>query len=767
MLRTLRASAVLIVFLTGVQIVASETSTPEAAHQIDSLLHEFWQSHKLQQPKSASDETFLRRVYLDVIGRIPTYSEANDFLSSKDDAKRSALITQLLASDGYALNFYNFWADILRVQTRNNALGGVTAHTYSNYVKQSLRENKPYDQFVRELLDSKGLGWENGAIGYYLRDKGMPLDNMAITSRVFLGTRIECAQCHDHPFDKWTQMQFYKMAAFTYGVDEGDFYGRIGLREVFKGRSKKIEEQFEMDKAASNDGGKAAAEKRKLTRERPDEDVHAVVNVLNQIQGPFLGSTEVRVLERNLKLPHDYQYSDATPLSVVHPASIMGDAAPIPTGANAPTVFANWITSPNNPRFTRVIVNRLWKKVFGAALTEPMDNLTDESKARIPELEKYLEKLLIEQRYDMKKFLTVLLNTGAYQSEAFREEYDPGGTYAFTGPLLRRMSAEQIWDSVVALVQPLPDSPNNAARLDVIQRVNTARMINDAFQAIPPAELYDRAVAASGAFREMSQKLKEMQKQIDAARAKDDAELAGTLSKQVVDYEAVTREAVIEHVLRPILMKLAEKKGVMGSSVIPGANGEKTKISKGNGTIAIRDFVKSTYIPGYEYGIPPAQTAAECETRTKNRLNVVADLSLTTKEKDEFLAFCERVENEWVRAAELDSPALRGHPLRDLGQSDRDFVENGSTDASVAQALLLMNSQIATQVLSRQSQLMLRSKYAPNDEKKLETVYLMLLSRKPTSHEILVWNKASSTGTNSIEQLVFALMNTQQFIFIQ
>jgi hypothetical protein len=94
-----------------------------------------------------------------------------------------------------------------------------------NFVKESLRENKPYDAFVREMVAAQGKAWDNGAIGYYMRDRGMPLDNMANTVRVFLGTRIECAQCHNHPFDKWTQMQFYKMAAFTYGVQTQDYYG--------------------------------------------------------------------------------------------------------------------------------------------------------------------------------------------------------------------------------------------------------------------------------------------------------------------------------------------------------------------------------------------------------------------------------------------------------------------------------------------------------------------------------------------------------------
>jgi hypothetical protein len=104
-----------------------------------------------------------------------------------------------------------------------NQTGAITGAAYAKFVKESLRQNKPYDQFVREMVAAQGKAWDNGAIGYYMRDRGMPLDNMANTVRIFLGTRIECAQCHNHPFDKWSQMQFYKMAAFTYGVQTQDY----------------------------------------------------------------------------------------------------------------------------------------------------------------------------------------------------------------------------------------------------------------------------------------------------------------------------------------------------------------------------------------------------------------------------------------------------------------------------------------------------------------------------------------------------------------
>ena len=192
----------------------------ESAAQIDALLAQDWKQHQLTPNPPASDETFVRRIHLDIVGRIPTLQEAQEFLESREPDKRTALIDRLLGSEGHAQHMFHFWADILRVQSRaNGAQGEMTSKPYVEHVKKRIRENQPYDQFVRELLTAQGKVWDNPAIGYYMRDLGMPLDNLANTTRIFLGTRIECAQCHNHPFDKWTQMQFYQMAAFTYPLE--------------------------------------------------------------------------------------------------------------------------------------------------------------------------------------------------------------------------------------------------------------------------------------------------------------------------------------------------------------------------------------------------------------------------------------------------------------------------------------------------------------------------------------------------------------------
>ena len=172
-----------------------------SAAKIDSLIEANYAKYQVTPNPAASDEQFIRRVYLDISGTIPSYKQVRAFAGNSDPEKRSKTIDMLLGQSGYASNFYNYWTDILRLkdgQLTNNVPG----RPYCEWVKESLETNKPYDKFVYEMLTAEGKVWENPAAGYILRDAGMPLDAMNNTVRIFLGTQIGCAQCHDHPFDR-------------------------------------------------------------------------------------------------------------------------------------------------------------------------------------------------------------------------------------------------------------------------------------------------------------------------------------------------------------------------------------------------------------------------------------------------------------------------------------------------------------------------------------------------------------------------------------
>jgi hypothetical protein len=193
-MKSLLACSMIITFWLGT-IARAVPKVSAAADEIDALLAKDWAANNLTPNAPADDSVFVRRIYLDVVGRIPTTREAEEFLASREDGRRAALIDKLLDSEGYVQNYFHYWADVLRVQSK----GQRTGPAYVHFIKDALRSNKPYDMFVREMVAGDGKAWSDGAIGYYTRDRGMPLDNMASTVRVFLGTRIECAQCHNHP----------------------------------------------------------------------------------------------------------------------------------------------------------------------------------------------------------------------------------------------------------------------------------------------------------------------------------------------------------------------------------------------------------------------------------------------------------------------------------------------------------------------------------------------------------------------------------------
>jgi len=418
-----------------------------SAKKIDGFIAANYAKHKITPMPPADDATFVRRIYLDIAGRIPTYQETTKFLASRESDKRTQLIDHLLGSDDYASHFFNYWADVLRYRDSPDPF--VRGEPYRQWIKESLAKNTHWDEMVHAMLASDGRPWENPATGYLQRDPGMPLDNVNNTIRIFLGTRIGCAQCHNHPFDKWTQKQFYQAAAYVYGTQT---------------RTNANDKRFWSDKPGDRLKEEYAAieqeeEDRRQRSYQFDNQMRALTNVVFDDVG------------RKIHLPKDYAYSDAKPGDVVEPKTLFGsDIKPQP-GETPRQVFARWLTSKDNPRFAVTIANRLWKQVFGAGQIEPVDDMMDSTVAENPELMKFLESEMRELNFDMKEYLRILFNTETYQRQACNDEVPLGSPYHLPGPVLRRMTAEQAWDSFVTLAVAAADYRE------------------------PPAEIYKEAVA--------------------------------------------------------------------------------------------------------------------------------------------------------------------------------------------------------------------------------------------------------------------------------
>ena len=373
----------------------------------------------IQPNKQTDDFVFVRRVYLDVAGRIPTDVEARDFLNDKDPDKRRKLVDQLLVSDGYRSHLFNWMADLLR---HRGKLRRSNFNHYERWLKDQIAQNMPWDEMVYAMLTAEGTLANSGPTGYLLRDPGMPLDNLSNTLNIFLSANVSCAQCHDHPLADWTQREFYELAAF------------FGATDVSDRDPRKVGNKLKLPDGSLSKQDVASAVAQNLAR------VHTKSS-------------------QTLKFPDDYAYSDVEPGSPVDPLLfIWGDEElTVEVDETDPGKlrenFAEWLTHKKNPRFAIAIANRLWKRFFGLGVQEPLEDLDDLTKASNPELLQLLGKVMVAADFDLREFQRVILNSKAYQAvSSVTPSSGDSENYLFPGPILRRMSAEQAWDSILALV---------------------------------------------------------------------------------------------------------------------------------------------------------------------------------------------------------------------------------------------------------------------------------------------------------------------------
>ncbi|MEN3943154.1 DUF1549 domain-containing protein [Prosthecobacter sp. SYSU 5D2] len=605
----------------------------------------------------ANDEQFVRRVYLDIAGRIPNFEEATSFIQNKDPKKRANLIDMLLESDGYKTHLYNYFAEMLRIKDEFEQ-DNVRGTPYIKWFKEQIAKNEKWDKMVYQMVTATGKMWDklpdgsyNGAAGYLLRDAGMPLDNLANTLTVFLGTDVACAQCHDHPFADWTQKQFYEMAAFfgatTTRLNAKDFGGTNPVDRLMAGIEPIIEKSGQ-----------------DLRRQR------------NGIQN-FLRANTSAIKDRDMnstKLPHDYQYKDGKPGDPVAPKFVTWSAG----DKNNPAYkqkkgteeklrlsFANWMTHPENPRFAMTIANRMWKRAFGAAVNEPVTNIDDPEQSVNPELLMHLAQEMKRVKFDLKEFMRIVYNTRAYQSEATSENIALGELYYFQGPMLRRMSAEQAWDSYMTLVLGKPDE----------------------YKA-PLQDLYARS--------------------IDMNLETVDAQTA------LIKYSAYRDMQNKERALMGGGLDM-----VGGDSMMMDGGASK----KDAATVAAADG------PG------------KILTYEGMRL---------------------------MRSAEIQQPAPGGHFLIDFGQSPRMIIDGSTRIGNVPQVLTIMNGKAQKMLTSRDSLVFRTMDKVNSQPEKVEHMFMTILNRRPTMQEKDIAKRAlAASGEEGYSNMIWALINTREFMFIQ
>ena len=400
----------------------------KAAFQIDQRIAAFYRSKNLPVPSVTDDATFLRRTFLVAVGRIPTAEEARVFLEIEDPKKRESLVDYLLKSKGYSSHMTNWAFDLLRVTDGRIGTSAGNA-PYRHWIRTAMIDNMHWDEFTRRLINSSGDGWDpnSAAVGYYTRDRGMPLDNIANTMRVFLGSRMECAQCHDDPYGKTERHDFYQLAAFTNGQSA---LGQDNMRPLWNELT--------------------SGKKQQTTEYRVAQTLWDGVYGMSMAGGGA----------GNIQLPQDYQYRDGKPGELVGAHTPFGQSVRISENRSkgeSREKLAGWITGKTGEQFSAVISNRLWKRVMGKGIYEPVDQFIPSSKTPYPELLNHLGTLMVELNYDLRAFQHVLLLTRTFQ---FSTNPNPSSIEAgddFHGRKIERLSAEQIWDSLITLSDGDPD----------------------------------------------------------------------------------------------------------------------------------------------------------------------------------------------------------------------------------------------------------------------------------------------------------------------
>jgi hypothetical protein len=374
---------------------------------IDELVDRKLQQVKILPSDLCTDEEFVRRVYIDLTGLPPTGEQAKAFLAAPGEsrAKREALVDQLVGSHEYVEHWTNKWADLLQVNRK--FLGEEGSIALRNWIKESIASNKPYNKMAYEILTARGSNVENPPAGYWkvLRDPTAAMEN---TTHLFLAVRFNCNKCHDHPFERWTQNQYYELS---------QYFAQVG---------RKASPEF----AGQNIGGSA---------------VEGAVPLVESIYDT--GSGDVK---------HD-RTGQVVPPSFPYP-----HAGPSPVDATRREHLATWITSKENQYFAKSYVNRLWGYLFGPGIIEPIDDIRAGNPATNPELLDALTKDFIASGFDAQHILRTICKSRTYQASVATNKWNEDDTINYSHAIPRRLPAEVLYDAIhmaAGVTQRLPGVP--------------------------------------------------------------------------------------------------------------------------------------------------------------------------------------------------------------------------------------------------------------------------------------------------------------------
>lgn len=412
MLRVARVVAVMVGTILMVSTTHAEVSSPEAvAAQIDSQFQKQWAADQVTPALLADDAEYCRRVYLDLCGRIPPASVVRDFLADSSPDKRKLLVERLLDSPAYVVNFTNVWRSIILPEAGSDDTIRFFLPGFEAWLRSRLAENRNLAEIAEELLtlplDAESMqNFEQpdqpSPLAFYRAKQGKPEEIAGASARMFLGVRIECAQCHNHPFDHWKREEFWSYAAF---------FNDLRSMEIV----------------------------------------------------PALTTAATITSGGSLVPPHSIQIPET---EIVVPARFLGGGEPDwSSQKKSRDVLARWIISPENPYFARAAVNRVWEHLLGTGIVDPVDDFSSNNPPSHPQVLDLLAQEFIAHNYDSKFLLRVITATNVYQRASIQTHSSQDNPRQFARMPVRGLTAEQIFDSLAqatGYLQPFdPEQPLN------------------------------------------------------------------------------------------------------------------------------------------------------------------------------------------------------------------------------------------------------------------------------------------------------------------
>ncbi|MDB6138869.1 MAG: hypothetical protein JWO94_1941 [Verrucomicrobiaceae bacterium] len=349
--------------------------------EVDTLVYERLQKLGIEPSAPCTDEEFLRRASLDAVGVLPSPEKSRAFLASTAPDKRDKLIDELLEHPNYANHWAIKWGDLIRPNP--SRVGVKPVLLIDAWLRDAFRRNMPYNEMVRELLTASGSTHEYGPVAF-VRDKREPIDASSFVSQIFLGVRMDCAKCHHHPNEKWTQEDYYQMAAFFAQMKR-------------KGQG---------------------------------------------ISAPISGEPEYWWYAPGGSVTHPV--TDA----VMIPKPPDGPEMPYVNGQDPRKRLADWMEGSDNPFFAKAITNRIWAEFFGRGIVDPVDDFRVSNPATNEPLMDWLARDFVQNGYDLKHLMRILMRSNVYQLSSRPNASNLADSKNFSRAYRRRLSAEVLADAV-------------------------------------------------------------------------------------------------------------------------------------------------------------------------------------------------------------------------------------------------------------------------------------------------------------------------------